>query len=216
MSEIRLKTRLREALVSSAYRRDMRFIPCGQLEKLCDIETVEKELRRSLPESDSGSYKKRASLICHGLVQGTSIVLKPCFKIFVILVLLSKVKLIETFQKYSLCDDDLPFSYTTDFKKLWSHRKEPKNPKNILEFPGEVEVDEFIENFARTQWSVLVPSFEAPTKGSMRCNVYTFEERTILPIINVAKKTYPGGFGLVEKVELHDDHNGFVSSIMCS
>ncbi|KAL7783243.1 kinase-like domain-containing protein [Trichoderma ceciliae] len=201
-----LKKKLRKALVPNPCDRGRRFMPCRQLETICNVQTVAKELARTFPQQDHDSCQKRASLICHGQAQDTSVIYKPCLKIFAILVLLRKVNMIESFQKHPLCDDDLPFFSTSDFTKLWSHKK---GREDYLEFPDEDEYDDAIEGFIDKQWSFLAPSFDAPTTGSMRCNVYEFDEKTILPIESVSKKKYPGGFGLVEKVKLHDEHNSF-------
>ncbi|KAJ4854267.1 protein kinase domain-containing protein [Trichoderma breve] len=102
--------------------------------------------------------------------------------------------------------EDLPFSSNPDLTRLYSHRP---NSGSGLTFPNEEDQYEVIEDFLEKQWSVLVPSFEAPEAGNKRCNVYKLHDKTILPIQEVSKKKYPGGFGLVEKVKIHKEHNGF-------
>ncbi|KAH8127647.1 hypothetical protein FP744_10008332 [Trichoderma asperellum] len=201
----RLKRVLRESLVTCAHNKEKRFIPCRQLEIKCDIKAVAKELKKAFPRSDPNSYEKRASLICHGQTRNSSPISKPCFKIFAILVLLDKAGLIDYFQKHSVCDDDLPFYYTSDFGKMWPNKKEEKDH---IRFPDEID-DEFIEAFTRVQWSVLAPAFESPKSSSLRCNFYEFEDMIILPITNVSDNKHQGGFGLVEKVQLHEEHNDF-------
>ncbi|KAL6906593.1 kinase-like protein [Trichoderma evansii] len=203
-----LKKVLREALVNYAHDDQKRFIPCRQLETICDTDAIAKELKKLFPENDINSLETRASLIYNGQIQNGSIISKKCFKIFAILVLMGKARFIDYFQRQSLCDDDLPFFCTSNFRQMWPHKKEQKDhPK----FPNEVD-DEFIEDFVRWQWSVLVPSFEAPQTESIRCNFYTFDEKIILPIIHISDYKHQGGFGLVEKVQLHEEHNGFKHS----
>lgn len=205
-----MKDRLREAFVTNP-SDNRRFIPCRQLEEICDQQTVAQELCETFPGSDVSFYQSRASMICHGQTQDSSITSQPCVKIFVILVLSGKTALIELFLKHPLCDRDLPFCSTPDFKNLYSHRNDPASS---LIFPNGVDRYEIIDAFLEKQWSVLIPSFEAPKAGNMRCNVYELHDKTILPIQKVSKKKYPGGFGLVEKVKIHREHNGFVSSLL--
>lgn len=205
-----LKQNLRMALVTSQYRGSGRFIPHLQRQRICNIEAVQRELQRLFPKSDSESNRKSALLICQGQSQNTPIASKPCLNIFAILVLLGKAHLIKSFQDHPLCDDDLPLYSSSDFTKLWSSKK---GGDHYLEFPNDGH-DEFIEDFIRQQWSVLAPSFDAPTAEHIRCNFYTFEEKTILPIVHVSEKSYHGGFGTVEQVQIHDEHNGFVSLIV--
>lgn len=209
----RLKKLLRASLVTCPHNnnKDKRFIPRRQLEIKCNAKTVARELKKLFPRRDPNSCERLASLICHGTTRNPSTISKPCFKIFAILVLINKVDLIDYFQKNSLCDDDLPFHYTSDFEKMWPNNKEEKDH---VQFPDEVD-DEFIEDFVRVQWQLLAPSFESPQSSSLRCNFYEFDDKTILPITNVSQNKHTGGFGVVERVQLHEEHHGFVSSIVC-
>lgn len=206
----RLKRVLRDSLVNCALKKGKRFIPRRQLEIKCDIKAIAKELKELFPRRDPNTCENRASLICHGETQNSSLILKPCFKIFAILVLIDKAQLIGYFQN-SLCDNDLPFHYTSDFAKMWPNNKEEKDH---IQFPDGVD-DEFIEAFAREQWSVLVPFFESPKLTSLRCNFYELDDKTILPITHVSENKHMGGFGVVERVQLHKEHHEFVSSIVC-
>lgn len=201
--------RLRKAYVLNPCDNRL-FIPRLKLEEICDKQAVAQELARVFPDRDRSSTQRHASLIYDGRCQDTSITTGPCLKIFVILVLLKKVKLIESFLKHSFCDDDLPFTSTTNFSALCSRRN---GSTTYLKFPGEDDPYDIIKHFVENQWSVLAPSFNAPKAGPMRCNVYEFPEKTILPVEHISKKKYPGGFGLVEKVKIHKEHNGFVSCL---
>ncbi|KAL7905497.1 kinase-like domain-containing protein [Trichoderma velutinum] len=200
-----LKVRLRQAFVTNPCD-NRRFIPCRLLEEICDEQTVAQELSEAFPESDDSFHQSRASLICHGHAQDLLITSQPCLKIFAILVLLGNAGLIQSFLQHRLCDRDLPFFSTPDLIGLYSHRHKPGSS---LTFPDEDDQYGIIEDFLEKQWSVLVPSFKAPEPGYMRCNVYELHDKTILPIQEVSKKKYPGGFGLVEKVKIHREHNGF-------
>ncbi|KAL7957621.1 kinase-like domain-containing protein [Trichoderma compactum] len=200
-----LKARLRQALVTNP-GDNRRFIPCQQLESICHEQTVTQELAKAFPESDDSFYQSRASLICYGQTQDLSITSQPCLKIFAILVLLGNASLIESFVQHRLCDRDLPFYSTPDLTGLYSHRHKPESS---LTFPDVDDQYGIIEVFLEKQWAVLIPSFEAPEAGNMRCNVYQLHDKTILPIQEVSKKKYPGGFGLVERVKIHREHNGF-------
>ncbi|PTB36715.1 hypothetical protein M441DRAFT_150256 [Trichoderma asperellum CBS 433.97] len=91
---------------------------------------------------------------------------------------------------------------------MWSNKT---GEKDYIKFPDGID-DEFIEAFARVQWSVLAPAFESPKSSSLRCNFYEFDDMIILPITNVSDNKHQGGFGLVEKVQLHEEHNGFKHS----
>lgn len=209
----RLKRLLRTSFVACPHIKgiDKRFIPRQQLEINCSVEAVAKELKEIFPKRDFSSCEELASLTCHGTTGNSSTISQPCFKIFAILVLIDKAQLIGYFQKNSLCDNDLPFHHTSKFEKMWPKNKEEKDH---IQFPDGVD-DEFIEAFAREQWSVLAPSFESPKSSSLRCIFYEFDDKTILPITKVSKNKHTGGFGVVERVQLHEEHHEFVSSIVC-
>jgi hypothetical protein len=212
-----LRRALRASMVTCAqHNKDKRFIPRGQLEEVCKIEVILQQLREAFPEGSPYFFEQLISLICHGEIPSTFAIYKPYFRLFAILVLINKAGFIGYFLEHSLCDDDLPFHHTPDFKKMWPNNKKEKDH---IRFPDEVDDecdDEFIEDFARAQWSVLAPFFESPKSSSLRCNVYEFEDKTILPITHVSQNKHTGGFGFVERVQLHEKHHDFVSpSIAC-
>lgn len=205
-----LKVCLRKAIVINPCDK-RRFIPCQQLKNICHEQTVVQELSKAFPKADDSFHRSLASLICNGQTQDLSITSQLCLKIFAILVLLGNTSLIESFVQHRLCDRDLPFFGTPDLTGLYSHRHKPGSS---LTFPDVDDQYEIIDAFLEKQWAVLIPSFEAPEAANMRCNVYKLHDKTILPIQEVSKKKYPGGFGLVEKVKIHKEHNGFVSSLI--
>ncbi|OPB41106.1 Cyclin C-dependent kinase CDK8 [Trichoderma guizhouense] len=131
---------------------------------------------------------------------------QPCYKIFAILVLIGQVKLIETFLDHPLSDNDLPLSSNRYFDALWSPKR---NPASLVQLPHGHEHSHWIEMFINRQWSVLAPYFDADNTGNKRFKVYDFHENEILPIEEVSRKKYRGGFGLVEKIKIHSEHNGF-------
>ncbi|KAH0499601.1 hypothetical protein TgHK011_006781 [Trichoderma gracile] len=145
-------------------------------------------------------------LICHGQAQDRSSILQPSIRIFTILVLLGQARLIETFLQHQFCDDDLPLLSTPRFTALYSSRHQHAP---YLSFPDEDDPYRIIKSFFHDQWSVLAPFFAPPTAGDTRCDVHDLHAHAILPIEEISKKQYPGGFGLVEKVKIHRDHNGF-------
>ncbi|PTB65182.1 kinase-like protein [Trichoderma citrinoviride] len=203
---VRLIARLREAFVINPCDNDKQFIPCGKLRELCNEQAVTQELVRAFPKQDAALCQLRARLICHGQAQDGSIIAQPCLRIFTILVLLGQVRLIETFLKHGLCDNDLPFSSTPRFTELYSPQRQYATH---LDFPDEDDPYRIIKSFFNDQWSVLAPCFTPPTNEDERCDVHDLHTRAILPIEEISKKQYPGGFGLVEKVKIHRDHNGF-------
>ncbi|QYT03052.1 Cyclin C-dependent kinase CDK8 [Trichoderma simmonsii] len=131
---------------------------------------------------------------------------QPCYKIFAVLVLIGQVRLIESFLSHPLCDNDLPLSSTQDFKAMWSSKRDHEN---YVKLPDDTDHYRVIKNFTDEQWSVLAPCFDTHTTENMRCRVYEFHENAILPIQEVSKKKYNGGFALVEKIKIHREHNGF-------
>lgn len=210
--KLRLKKVLRASLVTCEHHKAAvkRFIPRQQLKIICNIAAVAQELKDTFPKSDPGFCEQLASLICYGQTRNSSTISKSFFKIFAILVLIDQARLIGFFQEQSLCDDDLPFHHTSSFEKMWPNNKEERDH---IQFPDGVD-DEFIEAFAREQWSVQAPYFESPKSISLRCNFDKFDDKTILPIIKVSKNKHTGGFGVVERVQLHEEHHEFVSSII--
>ncbi|KAF3062930.1 hypothetical protein CFAM422_010371 [Trichoderma lentiforme] len=131
---------------------------------------------------------------------------QSCYRIFAILVLIGHVRLIETFLDHPLSDKDLPLSSTPHFEALWS----PKiNPVSHVQAPREYENGNWIEMFIYQQWSVLAPYFEPNTTGDPQCKVYEFHQNQILPIEEVSKKQYRGGFGFVKKIKIHSEHHDF-------
>ncbi|KAL7892659.1 hypothetical protein HDV64DRAFT_166552 [Trichoderma sp. TUCIM 5745] len=205
-----LRKLLRASLVTCEHNRtgEKRFIPRRQLAIICNMKAVVQELKKAFPGSDPGFCEQLASLICHGQPQSSISTHKPCLKIFAILVLINEAGLIGFFQERSLCDDDLPFHSTPDFEKMWPNEK---GEGDYLQFSDEVD-DEFVENFVRVQWQLLAPSFERPKSSSLRCNFYEFDDKTILPITNVSQNKHTGGFGVVERVQLHEEHHEFEHS----
>jgi hypothetical protein len=207
-----LKKVLKEHLVSCAqHNKEKRFIPRRQLQTTCNIKAVRRELKRVYPRSDPDFCEQLASLICHDQTRNSSAISKPYLKIFAILALIKEAKLIDFFRKQSLCDDDLPFQSTSDFQRMWPKNKEEKDH---LQFPEGVD-DDFVEDFVRVQWQLLAPSFKSPESSSLRCNFYEFDDKTILPITKVSKNKHTGGFGVVERIQLHEEHHEFVSSTIC-
>lgn len=208
----RLRKVLRDSLVTCEHNntKEKRFMPRRLLEIICNIDAVVQELKSAYPKRDSKFCEELASLICHGQTRNSSILSKSYFTIFVILVLIDEAGLIDFFQEHSLCDDDLPFHSTSNFKKMWP---KDKDEKEHIKFPDGVD-DEFIEDFVRVQWQLLAPSFKSPKSSSLRCEFYEFDDNTILPITKVSKNKHTGGFGVVERVQLHEEHHEFVSSIV--
>ncbi|KAL6786689.1 kinase-like domain-containing protein [Trichoderma sp. SZMC 28012] len=201
------------------------FIPRQTLQKICNYHAVAEELARAFPENNSGKNEMLASLICYreaqdsssatgrltssvyyGQVQGSSSDSQSYHKIFAILVLIGQVQLIETFLAHPLSDSDLPLSSTRYFDALWSPKR---NPESHVQLPRGHDHSHWIEMFINRQWSLLAPYFDADTTGNTRFKVYDFHENEILPIEEVSQKIYHGGFGLVEKIKIHSEHNGF-------
>ncbi|KAL7808601.1 kinase-like protein [Trichoderma gracile] len=201
---VRLIARLRQAFVINPGDNDRQFIPCGKLRELCNEQSVTQELAGVYP--DAALCQQRARLICHGQAQDRSNIPRPSLRIFTILVLLGQARLIETFLQHQFCDDDLPLLSTPRFTALYSSRHQHAPS---LSFPDEDDPYHIIKSFFHDQWSVLAPFFAPPAGGDTRCDVHDLHTHAILPIEEISKKQYPGGFGLVEKVKIHRDHNGF-------
>ncbi|KAL6859299.1 kinase-like protein [Trichoderma novae-zelandiae] len=203
---VRLISRLRREFVTNPGDNNREFIPSRQLDHLCDEQTVADELARAFREQDAAFCLERARRICTGQAQGKSNTPRPSIRIFAIVVLLRQVRLIDTFLQHGVCDNDLPLSSTPKFTALYS----PSHQGAVhLSFSDEDDPYSIIKDFCNHQWSVLAPSFIPPTAGAMRCEVHDLHPNTILPIVDISTKQYPGGFGLVQKVKIHRHHNGF-------
>jgi hypothetical protein len=112
---------------------------------------------------------------------GANTVLKKCKRVFCILLLLGKGKLIQNFcQHDELGDDKLPFH---------------ERPRTL---PGD---SDFWKAFEEEQWKFCSP--EILDKDWNRL----YDERYILPI-TYKEKIGAGGSPEVYKIEIHEDYNG--------
>ncbi|KAL6823324.1 kinase-like domain-containing protein [Trichoderma camerunense] len=138
--------------------------------------------------------------------RNNTVVAHPRLKIFAILVLIGHPRLIEPFLEQLLCDDLLPFTCSEDFMDL---RSSEMSLTSHIQLPQDCDRFAIIKGFCNEQWSVLVPHFDGQTADNMRFEVYDLHEKKILPIIKVSEERYAGGYGLVERIWIHEEHHDF-------
>ncbi|KAK0707838.1 kinase-like domain-containing protein [Lasiosphaeris hirsuta] len=111
-------------------------------------------------------------------------------KIFAILVLLNKPEAITNFLSSEVYDGSLPLSLD-DIKKTWRGGAP--------------------EDFERVQWQLLAPFFATSASGSS--HHYQLDDGDILPFVRdhdaSATPTVSGGFGVVQRVKIHEAHRDF-------
>ncbi|KAI1321941.1 kinase-like domain-containing protein [Xylariaceae sp. FL0255] len=201
------------------------FLPLGHLEKICNRQAVEDELKSCLKSQRRARFKQRVQLGLRGEVfsmlkkNPPSMTLKQLVsyvfgdsgdstnatntsrKIFAILVLTGQLSRIESFLKEDLRDRHLPLYLVSP----------GSNASNIgLARRGSHEIDETLptscfdswnktekRKFYEEQWRLLSPYFASDDDGS--AVLYELAEQTILPFVMGSEKQESppvmGGFG---------------------
>ncbi len=197
------------------YRQKLRpgFMTRGRLEALINVRTVERELSKLTSVPADRSTRSWAEVIC-GEAQGSG----TYRKIFALLVQVNKVDSIFGFIREEVSDEDLPLMEYT------SPEDSPNSPPQLRRKNDATTPVGFISrwksNSIRTfygkQWGMVSPFFARGEHRNVRH--YQLAEDDILPFTYDSRDEPSasgqsflerGGFGVVFKVRIHDDHHSF-------
>ncbi|KAI0439232.1 kinase-like protein [Xylaria telfairii] len=182
------------------------FIPFGCLESLIQLQSVEEELIKCLPYTDSHEIKDFAKKIC--ALPTTEE--KSYRKIFAILVLIEKADSILEFLREGVHDGDLPLmklelgNKTVEFGRKPSEGKDPHPLKCFKNFSRMN-----LMNFEDCQWAMLAPIFGRPSQEDVEH--HDLEDLIVLPFTE-GEEVSEGGFGRISRVKIHPDHHNFDDS----
>ncbi|SCV58513.1 uncharacterized protein FFB14_15689 [Fusarium fujikuroi] len=188
-----LRDRLEYALLPNGIRQQEQFLPAGCLESICAKVAVFTELSRYFDEEEA---KHVTSYICDPR--------KPAKKIFVILALINRIELIETFRYATFTDQDLPLAKNIEESGLRS--RWPEDQRTVL-LTRSLRDIKAIRDFNLKQWCVNIPFF-----GRGVCQTYgdlVFDSDAIMPWESAGHNIVTGGYGFVQKVKIHKDHHSF-------
>lgn len=130
-------------------------------------------------------------------------------RIFVILVLMCKVKRLPAFMKDGLRDRDLPFEWLNpaSLENLISPKSQfGDNPLPCFKKGGTRLSREFYEK----QWKILAPIIDLDEKREV--TTFHLAEEVVMPWTSIGEERREGTFSMVQKVEIHRDHHSFVSA----
>ncbi|KAL6857447.1 hypothetical protein ACO1O0_004882 [Amphichorda felina] len=199
-----LKQALWGSLLPDRVNKKEKFLPRGSLERICHFDAVLKEV---LPfHRDKAQAQKCAEFVCGNRQSESRDNRTSSREIFAILVLIDAVEFMPKFQHAEIRDDDLPFRSDDEQTKLWKRKA-----------TGDCHIDFFIyprdrcilTEFYGKQWWVHVP-FIGQDDRNKKAIAYYLEPETVMPWTFVDKEGQEkGGFGVVEKIQIHPDHHAF-------
>ncbi|KAK5997637.1 hypothetical protein PT974_03001 [Cladobotryum mycophilum] len=198
--EISIKMLLDRALEQDKCDKKNRFLPRGDLRSICKYDAVFAELLRIF--DDETRAHRCAGYVC-GNNERRYDPKASCREVFATLVLINKPHLIEKFMVAKIVDDDLPLRGTEKQTKLWSRHKAEEDH---LTFFKHVRDSEVMREFYNKQWWVHVP-FIARDKKTGKALEYEFEVGTVLPWTFISEDRVNGGYGEVQRIEIHSDHH---------
>jgi len=227
-----LQDQLTRVMVHCPIDRPRKFIPDGQLKRLVNPESIERELLRhertlkrrwknAVSSHETLEFGLLAKKIC-GETTRTAATISPdnnthahaaensrpreYRKIFTILILLDRPHRISSFIQEDICDDDLPLLRISKECSKLATSKFPQVPLTCIKHWKESTMERFEEK----QWTVLAPSFKR--KMGERDIHRSLHEGGILPFTSWKKIGPPSGFSQLYHAEVHPDHHSFHDS----
>ncbi|KAF5624981.1 serine threonine kinase [Fusarium sp. NRRL 52700] len=188
-----LKDQLENALLPNGINQQEQFLPAGSLQSICNETAVLTELSGYF---DSEQAKQYTRYVCDQN--------KPARQIFSILALINQIELIPSFQDAGFFDQDLPLTKNTEGLGLRSRCPQDQRSILLATSPQNLET---IRDFSLKQWCIHVPSFETGIGGN--CEDLVLDSSTILPWESAGQNNISGGYGYVQRVRIHKDHNSF-------
>ncbi|RGP60994.1 serine/threonine protein kinase [Fusarium sporotrichioides] len=188
-----LKNLLNGALQLDQRNNEKRFLPSGDLKTICNHSAVCEELITNRFERHHA--QSCATYICE----------KPAREIFAVLVLINQIDFLPDFIREGIVDDNLPFSGDQQHTELWY--REPGHKKRVafLNYPKHAEM---MREFYNKQWWVHVPFLDWDKANHKALN-FRYDLGTVIPWTEISDQDTSGGFGVVEKVKIHQDHHSF-------
>lgn len=229
--EVSIQDRLDDALVESVYSRTKYFVPLGELDSICEKDTVTKELRKTFPKDEADQY---ARYVCGDLDNPVN-ESNSSRKIFATLVCIGKVETLPCFEAEGIFDRDLPFTpmEKIDVRKLG--RRDPSttrtstrrwDPRNAQTEPTLIPLrcfydwpKRYIREFYSHQWQFLAPFIDKAeddvpdhANGSPIRTValYELDKEAVMPWTKLEHMEGVGGYADVSRIEIHSDHHNFV------
>lgn len=208
-SQTCLSSRLSVAMEVSKDGRDLEWLPVGELYKICDLHSVEYELRKH--RISSLQSNELARKVCgNSDLPDTDADL--CRRIFAILVLIERVEMLPTFVEAGIRDRHLPFLWVSSSGRTLLHSESSMCPFGTESLPAKLFRGNLTttRNFYRVQWQTLAPVISQSKKDGAK--LYHLNKDVILPWLWIGPDVGGGGYGIVQGVEIHPDHHSFVSS----
>ena len=195
---VSIKSRLNSALQQDLRNNEKRFLPSGDLKRICNHSAVREDLivEHGYHRDDAESYAK---YVCG----------KPAREIYSILALINYTHLLPVFLEAGLVDVNLPFTWNEGRTELLFRGGEHKEKVGFFNNRKHAEV---MREFYNKQWWIHVPFLDWDKKNHKKALNFRFDEGTVLPWTEIGTRDKTGGFGVVEKVHIHKDHHSFVSA----
>ncbi|GKU07332.1 unnamed protein product [Fusarium langsethiae] len=188
-----LKKLLNGVLQLDQRNSEKRFLPSGDLKAICNHSAVCEELiANGCERYHAGSY---ATYVCE----------KPAREIFAVLVLINQIEFLPDFVRAGIVDDNLPFSGNQQHTELWYREPGHKKHVTFLKHPQDAEM---MREFYNKQWWVHVPFLDWDKENRKALN-FRYDLGTVIPWTEIGHQDTSGGFGVVEKVKIHQDHHSF-------
>ncbi|CEI41842.1 unnamed protein product [Fusarium venenatum] len=190
----RFKELLNRALHFDKRNDEKHFLPNGDLKAICNESAVRDQLIAfEYNEYDAESY---ATYVGEKLAQ----------EIFAALVLINQVKFLPDFINAGITDDNLPFTFNKRHTQLWYRQPDRLILVEFLKYPRDAEM---MREFYTKQWWVHVPFLDWDKENRKALN-FRYNLGTVIPWTYIGQQDTSGGFGVVEKVKMHQDHHSFI------
>ncbi|WQF89428.1 Putative protein kinase [Colletotrichum destructivum] len=195
-----------DRLVSGSDGRQ--FLPLDDLENLISLPNV-RQILKSLNTYSDLEVEKYVNDVCNTTPFGNSQKTSRK-KIFAILVMIDHVGALPSFISENMFDVHLPFEH---------RRKEGKRPELVFK-PALNGVSVRFEGssswktskmweFNDKQWQVMSPFFDMQ---SNKPRLYSFDDRTVLPIVQKDWRFTYGGFSDSVRIKIHPAHHNYPQS----
>ncbi|QPC72156.1 hypothetical protein HYE68_002908 [Fusarium pseudograminearum] len=110
------------------------------------------------------------------------------------------------FELAGMADENLPFSGNEQHTELWC--RIPGGDKRRVDFLNHLHDAEMMREFYNKQWWVHVPFLDWDKENRKALN-FRYDLGTVIPWTEIGHQDTSGGFGVVEKVKIHQDHHSF-------
>lgn len=219
------ETAIRAEFKVSASKAGGEYLPIDSFNRIVTRDRVRQELSllvpRCIPANQLDQYTDEVwdpALTTNSSSRSRSHELRPSHeprpttrrKIFAILALIQRVEDIVRFIKERLHDNDLPFLLSPGENPgtLQLQRRSRDGKLHPITIVSSWPIY-LLESFNNYQWKLLPPYFTLSTKLKPEVLHYSFEDGTVLPLIEDEEITsgFSGGYSDVWKVKIHPAHH---------